>query len=60
MMLYDLYLLQLVFHSVVVDGKLVQKYERDSCIQRRNNKHKTQNTQNRKHTQIEKTNIRRI
>jgi hypothetical protein len=56
-MLYDLYLLQLGFHSVAVDGKLVQKYERDNYIQRRNNKHrihKIENTQKmRKQTQEE-------
>jgi len=32
--MYDIYLLQLGFHSVAVVGKLVQNYERDSYIQK--------------------------
>jgi hypothetical protein len=51
---YDIYLLQLGFQRVAVVGKLVQKWERDSCVyKRRNNTQnntKTQNTQNRKQT----------
>ena len=31
---YDVYLLQMGFHPVAVVGKLVQKYERNSCIQK--------------------------
>jgi hypothetical protein len=34
MIWYDIYLLQLGFHAVAVVGKLVQKYERDSYMQK--------------------------
>ena len=55
---YDIYLVQLGFHPVAVIGKLVYKYEWDSYIQKENKYTKqytkTQNTQNRKHTEQEK------
>jgi hypothetical protein len=33
-MMYDIYSLQLGFHLVAVVGKLVQKWEREGCIQK--------------------------
>ena len=33
-LIYDIYLLQLGFHPVAVVGKLVQKWDRDSYIQK--------------------------
>jgi hypothetical protein len=53
MIRYDIYLLELGFHPVAVVSKLVQKQDRDSYIQMRNNTQnntETQNTQSRKHT----------
>ena len=65
MIWYVIYLLQLDFYPVSLVGRLVQKYERDSCMYKRrhntqNNK-KTQNRQNRKQNiQNKNTDIKRI
>ena len=48
---YAIYLLQLGFQQVAVVGRFVQKQERDSYIQKRNN---TRNNENTEHTK-EKT-----
>jgi hypothetical protein len=40
-MVYDIYLLQLGFHTAAVVGKLVQKQERDSYVQKTETIHKT-------------------
>jgi len=62
-MIYDIYLLQLGFHSVAVFSKLVQKWER-AVYKRRNNTQnntETQNIQNRKqNVQNKKTDLKRI
>jgi hypothetical protein len=45
--------MQVGFQLVAVDSKVVRKYERESCIQKRNNTQnntKVQNTQNEKQT----------
>jgi hypothetical protein len=47
-MIYDIYLLQLGFSPVTVVGKLVQKYERDSYVQKEKQYTKQQQTEIRK------------
>jgi hypothetical protein len=54
--MYDIHLLQLGFYPVAVVGKLVQKWDRDSYIQKQKQyrkQHKSTEYTNRKHTKQE-------